>query len=493
MRRAAARCMVRTFPCIRLRIRARFDSNMASSRFTPELIASVSKHIADAQQTGARVAAWDSIKELLVEAALAWIQQCPPEFCGVHPGNRSGQGVGTHEAHNHGRDILVAGFSWSKAADATAFESPVEEQLLAECWEFNKKLSDMSGNMIPPLVDLKLISVSGSHTNTFLRATKAGCPTVCSEIADEHGRLSADKLCMNRPPLKEAIQKGLRWFVLHHECMQVWPGLIDLIQQALNTEARERQNEIEVMLSMHLSYTAQVKAGTKNPNWVQIEKAACFSMPPCSSWVNVLAAYVRDHAGDGELLSELNMFIRAFRVKGGSSRILGSEFFSKLNSLNFGTAKRMPYVMNACIKTNLNAPANKIIDGSCKLLLPGHLAQLASPQAEQRALVDSAEAVMTEGRKLAKALNLDDVVATRVLGKLDVRCILLCTKLGKVGEGKEYASVHDIAEVSSRSGFVLVVVTTSSVVVVVVYLLPVYHMHERSCLLLEGGKGIQPC
>ncbi len=67
------------------------------------------------------------------------------------------------DAHHHGSQILQAGFSWKKASDATAVEfppAPLHIQPTAE----NEKYSKLSNGLIPPLSQLKLLSLGGVHT-----------------------------------------------------------------------------------------------------------------------------------------------------------------------------------------------------------------------------------------------------------------------------------------------------------------------------------------
>ena len=197
--------------------------------FTPFLITRVQTLIAAAKKTGTLLSSWDEIKQILIEAKVAWAAQTPPEFVGVHPDNRSGTGVGGSEAHFHGFKIYKAGFSWSKAADATAFEAAPGQ---THAHLKNDEMVSLSGGLIPKLSQLKLLSVGGGHTNTWLRAVKAGCRSAVPELADETGHLSVDKLTIDRASLREAIDKGLRWTVLHHECERVWPELVDCIQKS---------------------------------------------------------------------------------------------------------------------------------------------------------------------------------------------------------------------------------------------------------------------
>jgi hypothetical protein len=133
-------------------------SSKFSSIFTNDLVQEVQKKIDTADSTGARVAAWDQIQEVLLQHKAAWMAQVPPDFCGVHPMNRSKLGVGGLESHIHGMQILQAGFSWKKAADAAAVEAKHDDK---EAWEANERFVHLSGGFIPPLHQLKLLSVGG--------------------------------------------------------------------------------------------------------------------------------------------------------------------------------------------------------------------------------------------------------------------------------------------------------------------------------------------
>ena len=103
---------------------------------------------------------------------------------------------------------MQAGFAWSKCADVTAVEAAGPD------WQhgvqFNEELVALSGGLIPPLSDLRLLSVGGGHTNCFLRAVKAGCRSGVESLASPSGTLCAEALSCARPELKEALDQGLR-------------------------------------------------------------------------------------------------------------------------------------------------------------------------------------------------------------------------------------------------------------------------------------------
>ena len=67
--------------------------------------AEIARIIDDAFSNGAIVSAWDQLMVILEKEKLAWRQQVPPEHVGCDKRNRSGEGVGAMQAHNHGWEI----------------------------------------------------------------------------------------------------------------------------------------------------------------------------------------------------------------------------------------------------------------------------------------------------------------------------------------------------------------------------------------------------
>ena len=151
-----------------------------------------------AWEGGAIVAAWEQIKQILLDNNLAWEQQIQPEHAATHKSNRSGKGVGTIQSHSHGYDIVQQGFSWHKASDAVAVEDvgcPVQKA-------FIEMLTSLSDGMFPSLLHIIALSISASHTNAWLRSVKAGCKSGCPDMADTNGNLNMEEICLNRPELK---------------------------------------------------------------------------------------------------------------------------------------------------------------------------------------------------------------------------------------------------------------------------------------------------
>ena len=284
------------------------DSITLPQIFTAKVIADIQRLIDRAAKMG-YVAAWEAIRNCLSDAQLAWKQTLRCDYVGVHPMNRSGLGVGGSESHYHGADVLRAGWSWTKASDAAAFEADPAD---TEALQFNRLLVDMSKGLIPELTLLKLLGVGGNHTNTFLRCVLAQSQSCVAHLQDANGCYNQEDMFVERAEFKKAVCEGMPWFVMHHLCPKVWPLLPDIIQKALNTDAKGIQGEIEQALAMHTKYMQLIASGVvdKDIDWASIVADARASIPSCSPWMASIAGYVRANAGGSQaaLLHDLAKF-----------------------------------------------------------------------------------------------------------------------------------------------------------------------------------------
>ena len=412
--------------------------------YTQDVIQKVNDVLSRAASSGERVSGWEELKVVLKGAKLAWISQVAPDMVGVHPGNRSSLGVGASEAHHHGARIVQSGWSWSKASDVSALECP-PPPYDRDAQQMNKLYVDMSEGGIPPLRLLKLLSIGGAHTNTFLRSVQAESKCACSKLADSRGRFNRSEITCNRDGLREAVETGMKWTVFHWQVADVFPGFVDFAVKAMNTDSRNEVSEVEVMLEMSMQVAAAIKQ-KMDPDWLAIQKQSCLSQPPCASYIGALAKFVQLNGGgpDGELARELADFQKVFGCSDhGPSRRLGSEFFNKLNSMSFGKIK-LPYVINACIEANLAAPSHMVVDGICKAILPSQLQALT--QKGNHEVLLQAEKLMDNVRKLCSGLGIEKSKAVRIIGRCDVRCIHHILKKGKEIEGVVFKNIGQIAE-----------------------------------------------
>ena len=194
-------------------------------------------------------------------------------------------------------------------------------------------------------------------------------------------------ICNGQPALLNACDAGLVWTVLHWACPVIWPGLSSLIQSALNTTASKKQTEVEVLLEMGRLRDVAVKSG-KSPDWQAIELKAVEQQPSCTPYIKTLAQYAKEMAP--EILEELSLFAKAFAPNANKS--CGSEFFAKLNGINWGKGIKKPFVINAAVCANLTSP--KIVDGICKLLTPASLSALTN-KANKDACMHACSSMLT--------------------------------------------------------------------------------------------------
>ena len=412
---------------------------------TADVVMQVHNIISKTEATGTgRTPAFEEIQDIFRDIGLGFESDCPCDWVGVHPANRSGAGVGGSEAQVHGLQVLSkAGFSLKKASDATAFQSPpAHTQHFREAKAFNDKQCSLSNGLVPPLSKLILLSVGGTHTNTFCRQVKAAVKSIVPELADESGHLNEEILVRGRPQFKQALTKGLKWFQMHWSTPFIWPLLPTLIENALNTEARKNQSEIEVMLYMHKLMVQQIEAGG-TPNWSEIEANAQASLPPCASYIGSLTAFVKNNSGgmSGELLKDLVKFSKTFGCdEKGALRALGGEFISAVATLNFGGLEKYPFVKTSLFELNLQS--NHLIDNICKFITPTIVKGLLHK--DKRDHVKLCECVMQQARSISSSLNLTEELAIKSLGMLDVRCAAFLTGKGKALEGIDFNTVEEI-------------------------------------------------
>ena len=416
--------------------------------FTAEVVSKVKALLQQGLSSGEKIGVWEQVLDECVKAGVAWDVHVPPNQTGVHPGNRSSFGVSGHDSQHLGFKILSVGWSWAKCTDATAVQAP-PAPLDKQVRIYNDELVALSDGLLPPLKVLQALTIGGGHTNCFLRQVQAGvrCILPESKFCDKAtGTLNADLLKIGRPGFAEALAKGLKYRMFHWQAPIVFPELVDFAQSSLNTTVSGEQTEIEILLRLHQLAAATAARG-QEISWRALEEQACSSMPQCASWIKSLSAYVDANSGgdSGKLLHDLALFAKAFgTTEQGPSRILGSEFLNKLASMNFGTGQHFPYLINACIETNLVSPPNRIIDGMCRLLVPSNLTELT--KASSRIHVKFAEEIMTQARELCDKLQLDQTQRIKLIGKLDVRIVTFLTKKGKELEPKEFKSINDIVE-----------------------------------------------
>ena len=418
-------------------------------KFTPQLVAAIKKELINGLRTGQRTSAWECIVQMAMDAGIAWKQQVLPAHAGAHPDNRGSFGLDAIHSQDLGNDITKVGWSWKKSADSSCIQAP-PEPWAQFCIDSNDRLADLSGDLIPHLAQLEVLTMGGGHTNCFLRQVLAGVRALHPELADKHGRLNKQHLCIDRPAFKDALEMGITFICFHWQVPFFFPALPDFAQGALNVVVAGGQGEIEILQTLH--NLAQIAMTSAQPgeklDWGPIESTVCQTMPSCKGWIRHMSTFVEQNSGGpgGELLAELSDYAKAFQgPDGGLKRIIGGEMFEKLNSLNFGKGVKFPFLKIAILEAVLASPADKVQSGMCKLVLPSMLNDLLKK--DKRAAIEKVESVFAEARAICKGLGLSQSDRIKHVGLLDVRLCLHLVKRGKDFESRNFASVDEIVQV----------------------------------------------
>ena len=134
-----------------------------------------------------------------------------PHAVGVHPLNRGGSDPNLHALHGK----ILASFA-KDGYDASRHNTPIvvectSEKAKAHLLEHNKRFSD--GRPGFPAVDegaMKYGTLAGSHLTLALRCVEMDTPCLGAGRGVKH-------LLSEQPSLKEAVQRGLAYWVLRED------------------------------------------------------------------------------------------------------------------------------------------------------------------------------------------------------------------------------------------------------------------------------------
>lgn len=151
-----------------------------------------------------------------------------PEDVSVHMLNRDGFGVSAADCHRLIARIAEVGWS----------DSELSPEDWAKHKEFNAKLAEVSGGMLPPMPErFRYASVAASHTNAALRCLQhevALHPEVEECKLSMDGRFSVARVQSQDSAMHDALMTGMTWKIISKEAGCI-AGVPELLQQAANT------------------------------------------------------------------------------------------------------------------------------------------------------------------------------------------------------------------------------------------------------------------
>ena len=276
------------------------------------------------EDDGQLKAAFQEIKQMLLNHRLAVVVKIPNAQVLVCPSNRFGAGLEVSDVHTILDDICNVGVDMELIGVPLCFELP-EGAEGNEVVAFNEQQAKDANGFLAPVdinQDDHVMSVTCSHRAAAMRCVENGCNHV--EHLEENqgqltnnGKLSVEKCTTLCPTLREAMT-GLQWVKVKQEVHSAMPELAAFLSEAGNAGSGiDREHTVtQVMLQIHQKAMANQMA-TGNCNWDKVASAIERQHIGMQGQVRDLVAYVAAWSGGNVpiFLQELDAFGKTLAVR----------------------------------------------------------------------------------------------------------------------------------------------------------------------------------
>ena len=240
------------------------------------------------------LAKWNKVMTTLKTHRLSYyIDNASVDLFLVSSDNRAGMGIDAFGAHETLAVIHETGADSDQLIKATAIEMSPLEADITNAMSFNQGLIKEADGMLSDILGSeRYLTISCSHFTQPLRAAKAACRTPVKSIKDANGRLSVEMLSQN-PEMAALIQKGWRWCIIPWSVANAVPELAGLGQEALNADQATYNVATELEVACNMGRKAEARGG----DWAPAIRQAKAAMPPCHSYIDVIALYAQTCGG----------------------------------------------------------------------------------------------------------------------------------------------------------------------------------------------------
>jgi len=363
------------------------------------------------------------IFEVLKKHSLIQRMRIPPKAVGVHPANRDGACIVTQHVHELLDNISAVGFEPSRTNPIAIEASTIEQQT------FNKKLIDSAGGQLGKmeLGELKILSLSSSHTNFALRLVADSAPHISESIA-VNGCLSLEMVQKRDKVLADHVLQGLEWTVLSSEVGATWPDLLLMVQSSANATLQKSESELQL-----LRRVCTILSRQSTPDYQLVKKQALSSKPPCAESLPGLFQFALRHCGGKEafFLAETEGFLRSH----GQMKAMGPNFWEQLSMDMKKGGEQVTFFRHAIVKLAL----------STSLVTATSVKRVFGKESLPKAI--EADQAMSKIRGILQGAGVDSMHDPRMMNLLGVTdCTMAKLVLGLHTEGdKKYKSVAAVA------------------------------------------------
>ena len=350
------------------------------------------------------------------------------------------------EVHAKGCKLLKTGADLSRL-DGICFEVAATAATRSQQFQANQDLQEQSGGKLAKVrLTERYLSVSGSHTVSFVKSVAQGCTTDDPGLLEmcPNGQLSLEALvsgssvAFDEHPFTQMVKIGWTWKVIRQEVENEFSDLPALIQQAQNSShaLASQMNEIEA--AMQVAFWFQ-----QCKDMAEAVKLTVASQPACSHYMETIGTYVRLYGGgeDFPVMKVLDGISKLY----GSNACIGEEFMEHVTFLDFKDPETtFVWLRAGCLAANCTSPRS--VDSISKFLVKSDLDKLK--HAKIRADVKKGENLCSLAWETLCNGHLEtDKKGITLMGRLLVRVVLVLTnKSGKGREQKVYANLEEVKD-----------------------------------------------
>ena len=293
------------------------------------------------------------------------------------------------------------------------------------CWQYNKFLF-----ITWPIHCPGYLSLSSSHTVTFLRAMEHHC------VGPAGSQPDAPK----NDPVWKCITEGWSWVVVSNEMEDHIPTFPSWVQMAMNSSNSIGRPQTELELATTMATFFQ--------NGMDLKEAITQAKQgdiKCQQSLPAVAHYVQRFAGGPNF--PLIHFLGKFGKLFGGALLLEGDFFHALAHTDFKVSGQVfPMVRMGLWATMLTNP-QKSQDGFAKVFTKADIEKLRSHQSIEK--TKQAETMLAKAwetyQELVTKNSQMELHYTKCFGKFTVRLLLFLTQKQKVSkEAKSWDSMADV-------------------------------------------------
>ncbi len=189
------------------------------------------------------------IKFILRRDHLTYKQRVLPLHCGVHPSNKSGDGLSPMDVQNLLEFIAMTHWNWDEVACAIAIEIAPHGARAEQYKKYNYELAKRSNGLLADVEmdELKVVTATCGHTTGTLRCIAGGAKAI-NETWAEGGVFSMAKVAAKSPGMAEAANIGIEYEVLAWQMDEACPEIAEIIIEADNLKHRAARQDARVLL-----------------------------------------------------------------------------------------------------------------------------------------------------------------------------------------------------------------------------------------------------